>query len=283
MNVLYSSTQLLKRLYSYKFVSENDLYLSKITTIDTRIIFEFSKKCGWVTIEDHCTPTLTDEGMELAKLSIDRFEKEVIRKMLYSYILKISPAWSNRILYGRKEASIFMSKDEQACFIEAGLLSENPEMAVIEWWDQIANILRQKNNINKNDIGRRGEFLTIIYEKERTGISPTWISIDSNLTGYDIRSQISEDNNRALLIEVKTSSKSVESAHFHVTSNEWSVASTAESYAFYLWHLSEKQKMLAILRPDIVKEYIPSNNRSGKWESVKIPYSTFKEFFIEIT
>ena len=175
-----------------------------------------------------------------------------------------------------------MSKDEESCFLEAGLLSDNIDEKVVEWWDSAARQIRALADQEKNETGRSGEISTIKYEKMRTGFEPVWMSVDSNLAGYDIRSVISKDGSSTLLIEVKASYKPLDGADFYVSSNEWRVALSSSAYVFHLWNFCNNKKLLAIVAPNEVLPYIPTNNLEGKWESAKIPYSCFKEKFVGV-
>lgn len=82
--------------------------------------------------------------------------------------------------------------------------------------------------------------------------------------------------------EVKASTYALGQAVFHVTSHEWNVALTSRAYVFHLWCLSDSKKMLAVISPDELLPYIPTNNLEGKWESAKIPFSCFEGQFVEI-
>lgn len=42
------------------------------------------------------------------------------------------------------------------------------------------------------------------------------------------------------------------------------------------------EEMLAILSPDEILPYIPTNNLDGQWETVKIPFLCFEDKFVEI-
>lgn len=282
VNVLSSAMALLKRLDTYHFSSLSEMAYSKVASISVEDIFDFSYNCGWVC-ENENTPVLTKRGMGLLRLQEQGLLVDLKRQMLMDYVLKVTPIWSNRIPYGRREAAIFMSKDEKACFGEAGLLSERLDPGIIDWWDSLANQIRGQAQQAQNDIGRIGERSTMKYERSRTNSEPIWISVESNLTGYDIKSRISKDNPDVLLIEVKASTLTLSQAVFHVTSHEWEVASINTAYVFHLWCLSGSKKMLAVISPNDVRPYIPTNNLAGKWESAKIPFSCFESRFIEIT
>lgn len=281
VNVLSSAILLLHRLKHYHFTSLTELTYMKIASISVEDIFEFSRNCGWV-YESEDVPILTPRGNGLLKLYDQGFQSDLKRTMLMDYVINASPIWSNRILYGRSEAAIFMTKDERACFTETGLLSDKLDPNIIEWWDTISSKIREKTQQERNDIGRIGERNTIQYERTRTNSEPKWMSIESNLAGYDIKSMLSADDHSVLLIEVKTSTSSLDQAYFHVTSHEWGVAQTSSAYVFHLWCLSENEKLLAIIPPDDIYPYIPTNNLNGEWESTKIPFLCFESRFIEI-
>ena len=226
INVITSAVLLLHRLESYRFSSLTELAYTKISSINVEDLFDFSQNCGWVCVNENA-PTLTLRGKGILNLHNQGLNNDLKRTMLMDYVLTVSPIWSNRIPYGRSEAAIFMTKDEKACFAEAGLLSDRLDSSVIEWWDAVANKVRAKAQQVQSDTGRIGERNTIKYEQERTNSEPKWMSVESNLAGYDVRSKISSDDPSALLIEVKTSTSSLEQAYFHVTSHEWKVAQTS--------------------------------------------------------
>ena len=281
INVLTSAMELLKRLEAYHFSSLAELAYSKIVSISAEDIFTFSHNCGWVC-ENENALALTKRGTELLQFQKQGLYINLKRQMLMDYALKAAPIWSNRSPYGRREATIFMSKDEKACFSEAGLLSDQLDSEIIVWWDTLANQIRAQGQRAKNDIGRIGERNTIQYERIRTDSEPMWISVDSNLAGYDIKSILDKENTDLLLIEVKASTSKLSQAVFYVTSYEWSVASTSAAYVFHLWCLYGNKKLLAVISPSDVQPYIPTNNLEGKWESAKIPFSCFESQFIEI-
>lgn len=282
VNVLTSAMALLKRLETYNFSSLSELAYSKIDSISAEDIFTFSHNCGWVSENDN-TPILTKRGTGLLRLQDQGLLVDLKRQMLIDYVLKTAPIWSNRIPYGRRETTIFMSKDEKACFSDAGLLSERLDSGIIEWWDTIANQIRTQEQLLKNDVGRIGERNSIKYERSRTNSEPTWMSVESNLAGYDIKSRMGKDNPNVLLIEVKASTFTMKQAAFHVTSHEWGVALTSAAYVFHLWCLHGNEKMLATISPNDIQPYIPTNNLNGEWESTRIPFSCFINKFTEIT
>ena len=64
----------------------------------------------------------------------------------------------------------------------------------------------------------------------------------------------------------------------HITANEWHTAQNSKCYKFYFWLIGASNK-LATLDPYQIAPYIPTNNATGTWESVKIPFSSFSEHF----
>lgn len=159
-------------------------------------------------------------------------------------------------------------------FGHAGLLSDHLDAGIIDWWDTIATHIRMQTKQSKIGTGRLGERNTIKYERSRTNIDPMWMSIDSNLLGYDIKSQVSKNDPGTLLIEVKASTFTLSRAEFYVTSNEWNVAITSGAYVFHLWCLSDGKKMLAILSPDEILPYIPTNNLDGQYKNIPKIFGT---------
>lgn len=141
MNVLASSLALLNRIETYSFSSLSELAYSKIVSISAEDIFSFSASCGWVS-ENENALILTKHGTGLLRLQAQGLLIDLKRQMLADYVLKTAPIWSNRIPYGRREATIFMSKDEKACFTDAGLLSDHLDPGIITWWDIIATKIR---------------------------------------------------------------------------------------------------------------------------------------------
>lgn len=277
VDVIWSSKLLLNRISKYNVEKVDNIYLANITPVNTDLLIKLGEKCGWLNFEKDRI-TISKRGKEIVEI---RSFCDQAKCILEDYIKCVVPTWCNRIPYGRKEALIFMSKDEQASFYEAGLM-ENDKVS-IEWWDNISAYIRDTNNKNKNDVGRSGEQETLLYEKQRTGYDPVWIAIESNLAGYDILSRCSHDNISRLLIEVKTSELSIDHADFYVTSNEWHTACNTKRYLFYIWSFYNRKRKLAVLEPEQIQPYIPTNNRTGEWQSVRIPFASFEFLFKEIT
>lgn len=278
VDIMWSSRLLLMRIIKYNLQQIDEIYLSSISSVNLDTLIGFASKCSWIKVNGSSLD-VNERGYEI--ISIHDFEIQA-REILTDYIIKITPAWAKRIPYGRKEAFIFMSKDEKACFFEAGLMNEYPNEAEIKWWDKMADYIRSQDALCKSETGRKGELCTIVYESNRVGEKPQWVSIDSNLAGYDIISHVSRNIKSNLLIEVKSSEKSINNAEFYITAHEWHTACNSSNYSFYLWCFCDNKKQLAIVEPNNVLPYIPTNNESGEWQTVKIPFNSFKQLFTEI-
>lgn len=278
VDAIWSSHALLKRISEYTIRTTDDIYIKNLSPVGVDTLMDLALACRWI-VRNNDVFVLSEQGRTL--VNTQEFTERA-RIILSDYVCYVTPAWAKRIPYGRREAFIFMTKDEQACFYEAELMDDNPGEAVIGWWDQISNFMRRTEEERKTEVGRKGERLTILYEQKRTGRLPHWISLDSNLSGYDVISQQTKDDSSALLIEVKSSEKSISTADFFVSVNEWHTASNTENYKFYLWCFYEGQKQLAVITPQQLFRYIPTNNKSGEWQTVRIPFASFSEAFKEI-
>lgn len=280
MNVILASQKFIKNIDLNNGVSCNDIrMLYRISDIDTDDIAEMLIICKVIKKSDN-NYYLTDVGENLHSVIYNSLEKS-IRILLMQYVEHVAPIWSKRIPYGRFEASTFMTKDEKSCFWEAGLLSETPDISIVNWWDTVTDMIRMKLSDSRNETGRSGELLTLDYEEKRVNKKPQWKAIDSNLLGYDIMSVVSVEDSTPLLIEVKTSTDELLYAQCHITSNEWEVAYHAKTYLFYLWDIHNGIKKLAVVTPQEMACHIPQNKEHGEWESVKIPFISFEGKFKE--
>ena len=282
VNVLNAMLVFLCRLDSFGSLSKSEIVWSSIETVDGELLLELGQQCKWIDCGKNGNVCFCDGGRRIISLHSNDLSHDAYRKMLGDYIRIVYPSWAGRIPYGRAEAAIVMTKDERACFFEAGLLSDNPDPEVVSWWDKLSEFIRKDTEERKNKTGRTGERATLSYEKRRTCHAPLWMSIESNLCGYDIKSQISESDISPLLIEVKASTSPIESAYFHLTEGEWTTATSSNAYRIYLWCFACGKKNLAILDAEEVSHFIPDNRLTGKWELVRIPFSEFKEKFVEV-
>ena len=278
VNIVSQSLLLVNVICINDCYSIDDIHQLKLPyEVNYEVAMGFINQCGWIE-ENHGLIKFSETG----SIIVDLFNGEYISAELWKvilarYISVCCPAWAKRIPYGRKEAFLFMNEEEQRCFIEAGLIESQSEDVLI-WWNELASIERMKSDSMLDDLGRKGERLTMAYEKRRTGIKPDWRSIETNLSGYDILSHRSAENLNSLLIEVKSSSKPINDANAVITRYEWDIVrmrNNLERYVFYLWCIQSKNKQLAVIRADEMLQHIPKDNDSGHWETVSVPFCAF--------
>ena len=248
------------------------------------------EECGWVI--DFCRAgqliceiegspiKLSGTGLMLADTYLSQMNIQItFRKILEQYIRVVRPGWANRMPVGRQETFAALSKDERFCFHEAGLDSNPPNDAVVDWWDRVASEFRSQKEKELLAIGRIGERLSIRYEQKRVGRTPMWVSIDTNFAGYDLLSV--EDQCTQRRIEVKSSEKPFSIADFIISKNEWDVASCAiDTYYFHLWLLNPHPKV-AVVRAKEMASHVAQNQGAGLWISVMVPFSVFSGRFVD--
>lgn len=274
---------LLSAIDEYQCKTRHEVELLTICDgLDKQSIIDFANQCLWLKTTGSGV-SLTERGQELIRV-FDRIHlsQEVCRMALFDYISICRPAWANRIPYGRKEAYFFMSEDEKLCFIDAGLMTSTDQITV-DWWDRVSLLFRNERDEILEDTGRIGERLTLEYENRRTATPPIWESLDSNRSGYDILSIKETGDSQTIMIEVKSSFQNIDKAEMIITRNEWDVASfqcNSDRYFFYLWLLGGKRKV-AIIPMSCMKNHVPENKGQGKWETISIPFSVFRNDFLE--
>ena len=285
VNIVAYSLLLAKSIQDNGCKTMTDVYQLKMQYgVDVASSLDFIFQCKWM-LKENGKVIFTDDGVKV----IEMFENDTItnrlwRIILQGYIVSCSPAWANKIVYGRKEAYLFMNEEEQRCFDEAGLIDSYDE-ETIEWWDRLARIRRGEQDLLKLDEGRIGERLTIKYEHGRTGVKPEWRAVDTNIVGYDILSRRSKDDEAIILIEVKTSIKCIQHAYAIISRHEWEIANlknNQERYFFYLWSLNKNDTKLAIISVKEMQKAIPTDN-DGIWLSAEIPFRIFKDCFMEMS
>lgn len=277
--ILYSAFRLFHLITEYQ-INDSSLLRNfpKIEGVITKYVLEIALKCDWILIQNgNLTLTSTSTRYNSS------FDTGVQRSMIKDYILAYKPVWAKMMIFGRGEAIPMMPVDVQYCFYDAGLLLTPPSQDIIEWWDMICGTLRKDTTEKALKIGREGEQLSCLYEEKRTGKKPLWQSIETNKAGYDILSICSKENPEYLNIEVKTSSDDIEQAFAYITKNEWKTALYSKHYQFHFWCLKNRncRPKLAILSANEMEPHISINVGMGEWNSVKVPFSPFKDLFEE--
>lgn len=273
---LHSAKQLLDWVSKSQLAKSDMSLFTHVLVCPAIDVLNLSTRCGWVEIDLDGILKLSDRGLDIHKT--DNYQVR-LRMQMQDIISREQPSWSNLFPKGRKETARFVAADVRQCLDEAGLLSSPPDDEVVAWWDEMAGLVRGIKSSVLSQTGREGERLSLAYEKDRTGIQPIWQSIESNLSGFDVLSCLSDTDSTLLQIEVKASENSWNHADFHLTANEWESATLARNYRFHLWSLGTSPT-LAVVTVDQMEKHIPSNAGRGEWETVRIPFSVFSENFI---
>ena len=274
--LIYDSIRIAEWLREHP-IFENDSisFLTRLLlTIEAKTVLDWLCFVRAAKVEGGFYKLSNDYLQELESYSDDPPYFIKARNLLKRYILNCKPTWSANIIYGRREVFHFLTEDEQRCFMEAKLMNQC-DVDTIEWWDSVANKIRNDYGILLNNEGRTGESLTVSYERQRTGLEPRWASLDSNLLGYDVDSCVGPEDRTRLFIEVKTTALPDDDAVIFVSKHEWEVAETNSHYAFYIWSVCQDETKLLGLSPNDVRPNIPHNSGAGTWENVKIKIRDF--------
>ena len=273
---LYSAFKLLSILSAERY----DLHAlaSALPRIEIRPaidVVNFSIRLGWVMMDEAGYAVLSESAKSIIE---SKDHPSRMRLAIKDHINVDRPAWAQLIPRGRSETLSVLSPEVRQCFFEAGLETDFNDTTV-EWWDRFADIARGKKARRQTSIGRAGERLTIEFETRRTGEKPLWQAVETNLAGYDVLSRLGKSDDDRLMIEVKTTSTSIEFGRFHVTRHEWETCRLAGQYQFYLWVIGEGEPLLARLVPDQIGDHLPADNGDGKWESTVVPFLVFQDLF----
>lgn len=273
VGILYASQDFLNLVYSQSGIDNSfPETFTEFSVASPSIVMNLCEHVGWVALKNN-KYEITETGREILDCSNPY---KALRIQIGTLIEKEKPVWLPLLSRGRSEASKYFSNSIFQCFNEAELFSSLTD-EIIAWWDKYINLSYEFNSSRNLNIGRKGERLTIAFERKRTVKEPVWQGFESNLVGYDILSVTDVGSSLPLLIEVKTSDTHLSSAAFFLSRNELEVALTSPNYLFYLWCLHPGQKLFIVRVEDILK-HIPNDTGSGKWENVKISYAPFIQY-----
>lgn len=263
--------------YIEKYQIEKKTLVDRYPSIEgtkTVDIIDTAEKCKWIISKDtflNISETGSIYGRQLSN--------ETRRLMISDFIKFAHPTWASLIPRGRFECVSYLPLDVKVCFQNAQLLESPPSDDVVKWWDDQSSIVRGEVALNKLNLGRIAEKLSLEFEIQRTGVPAQWKAIESNLIGYDILSKSSSTDGKPLLIEVKSSTNTLDYADAIISRNEWETAMNSSNYVFHFWIIRDAQKHLAIIEPNEIMIHIPSDKGFGKWENSKIAFSAFYDRF----
>lgn len=278
IGLLHSANRFIDLLFD-RVLSIPEIYIKETIFVSPlKDLINLSLQLCWAELVDKSNYSLTKRGIEIHNCTS---YEERLRFQLKDLITYFKPPWSKAILNGRKEFFNYVPRDISQCFEEADLFQKEPIDHIIDWWDELSIITRSNKSAALLKIGRFGEKITVIYEKNRTGLNPKWQSIESNYSGFDILSVNSANDLTPLQIEVKSTQMKMKEAKIYITSNEWEQAESALSFKFYVWVINGP-KQLAILSIEDIRKNIPTNLGVGKWETFSIPVIAYREKFIQV-
>lgn len=266
VGILYSVYTFLELIKKVEIIDSDFVKtFNQFNVANASSVLEASIKYNWVSVNSENKLFVTSKGETILKIS---HESERLRVQLTEMILQDTPLWAKNFHLGRNEVVQFLKPNIYQCLKEANLLN-GYSSDIVEWWDNISYFTRSNSDIYLCKLGRHAEGLSVKYEAKRIGRSPKWVSIDSNLVGYDMLSVLSSSDNTLLPIEVKAFHSS-STPRFYLSANEWEVAINSTNYIFHIWKINENDRMLYILYPDDIMSIIPKNTEYANWEKVLV-------------
>lgn len=269
-----SCFELLSIVKRHSTVPAAILSIRQIGVVETSVALDRSQRLGWIQINEEGLLEVTAQG---ERLLAEGPISSRLRIAISDFLDVTRPPWLQNAAFGRRKLLSFADRDIGQLFAEAGLV-HSEDADVIAFWDGLASRARGLRDDRLSAIGRRGEEKSREFETARTGQRPKWIALESAEDGYDLLSIVARDDAQKLLIEVKASSIGV-AGLFHLTRNEWELAESAARHVFHLWAFTPNATLLAVLPPQEVRDHVPVDAASGRWEGVQIPFSIFKDKF----
>lgn len=193
-----------------------------------------------------------------------------IRRVLSILIREYKFDWSYLFPLGREAIKNSLSRNEYQVFRNGELFQDVPSFEVVLWWDEIANEFRTSNLDNtyrefeRKSLELERQYLT----REKCPFEPTWVALNDNSLGFDIRSFRSVDGEwQPLAVEVKSSVSS--HLKFYISKNEVNLAiRMGRNYSLHYW--SSEALLPRILNSNQIQENLPIEQGNGKWESILI-------------
>lgn len=242
----------------------------KIGSVRSELVLRTSQEMGWVAAGESGEAKLTVLGARILGQSDTRAR---FRRALLDYVERENPSWIEQACFGRNKVVTFAPGAIRQMIDECGLTTGFDDETVA-FWDMLAAMARGQRDDAFTRIGREGERLSLSHEERRTGVKPKWVAVDSSSKGYDVLSVASREDLSKCTIEVKASRQGL-GGRFHLTRNEWDVATRGKNHLFHLWDLTASPPRLGVIAPEQMGQHMPLNAGSGEWESVEVPMSAF--------
>lgn len=234
-------------------------------------VLTVSHNAGWITATNDDVLVATDEGIALIESGSPQLRMRVQVECLINLM---NPDWAAMAVQGRQALLRYTDPNVRQCFKEAGL-ADGYDADIVEWWDRLAGRYRSVKDYKYTEIGRQGERLSCDHEYSRTGIQPNWIALEDSEAGYDMVSQISADDDTRLLIEVKTTTQSWDSAVFYISRHEWDILSQADHAVIHLWCVQDVPAQHATITLTDLEGHVPADCGAGEWKKFCCPFREF--------
>ena len=251
--IIHTSIKILT--YFKKEINVNEINeISNVFNSNVKYSFLFLEKCQYIK-KINSNKYFILKGIN----SIDYNDK--VKELLYEYLIYFTPFWTKRIKWGLSTFIKDLSLNETHCFNEVSLL-DYTNIENIFWWNKLPFF--DDNNINLRTIGIIGEQLSLRYEFEKTGKTPTQTSLLGGFHGYDILSN--EKNNPLINIYIECKTTIIQNKiSISITNNEWESALKNENqYFFHIWNINLNLKLskLYIISVNEMKIHIPNPSDS---------------------
>ncbi len=211
---------------------------------------------------------------EFSRLEDNR--KNTLRKILKSFFIKNTPGYIFHITKGRDIFKDYINDNIIQLFNEAELFKviddSQESQLIMEWWDELTQFVRKRNNDAKLYQGRDGEKKSFEYElkklmKFKSNKKPIWVSLDNNLLGYDIKSY--DEKMNIIFIEAKASGK--EDGLFYLSRNEWNtLLEKKTSYFIHVWIQDKKEPKILNYEYLISKRFSIKDSDNAEWTNIKV-------------
>jgi len=271
--VLFRSTILLEMLRE-QHLTEAQLYRAFpdgiFRGVLLRSVVDYLISFSLVERHNSGTLALSETGNRLLSLP----GPHRIRLQIEILLKETAPHWAALACQGREALLNYVDRNIRQCF-DAAELSDGYGEEVVRWWDALAARHREFRDIALTEVGRTGERLSVDYELARTGKLPLWIALDTSYVGFDLLSCVSKEDERPLVIEVKTSRRDWNSAQFVLTRHEWISLSGHPNAVVHLWSVNSTPAKRCTLHPSEIGPHVPRDSGGGEWQTVRCAFANF--------